>query len=82
MRAPLVWIETEDVLMASSKSAPTMLNLLTSHAVAQAQGRVAIQLQTAELGPLLFEVDQASIAGIRRALMAAEQILQRDPKGF
>lgn len=56
------------------------LTILSSQALGNAQGRVAIRLETKELGSIAFEVDQRAIDALRGDLVAAEQLL-RQPTG-
>jgi hypothetical protein len=56
------------------------VTVLGSQALARPDGRVAIGLETRELGAIAFAVDQRSIDELRRDLSAAEQLL-RQPTG-
>jgi hypothetical protein len=55
------------------------VTVLASQAVGRPDGRVAIRLDTKELGAIAFEVDQRAIDALRNDLMAAERLL-RQPK--
>ena len=57
----------------------TTLTVLGSQALGRPDGRVAIRLETKELGSIAFEVDQRAIDALRRNLAAAETLL-RQPK--
>ena len=48
-----------------------------SQAMSRPDGRVAIRLETLELGPIAFEVTEQAIAGLRLAIAACETHLQR-----
>lgn len=56
------------------------VTVLRSQALGRPDGRVAIRLDTKELGAIAFEADQRAIDGLRRDLSAAEQLL-RQPGG-
>jgi hypothetical protein len=48
-----------------------------SETMERPDARVAIRLDTRELGSIAFEVDQRAIDALRKQLAAAEQFLQR-----
>jgi hypothetical protein len=56
------------------------VTVMRSKAVARADGRVAIVLDTKERGPIAFEVNLQNIAMLRGELALAETIL-RQPTG-
>jgi hypothetical protein len=53
------------------------VTVLGSVAAGRPDGRVAIRLQTKELGSIAFEVDQRAIDALRRDLMIAERFLRQ-----
>jgi hypothetical protein len=53
------------------------VTVIQSQSLARPDGRVAIRLQTKELGSIAFEVDQHAIDTLRRELATAETYLQR-----
>lgn len=60
----------------ADRDIPTV-TVVGSNAVARADGRAAIVLETKERGPIAFEVSLQSIAVLRPGLAAAETILLR-----
>lgn len=60
----------------AERDVPTV-TVIGSNAVARADGRAAIVLETKERGPIAFEVNLQSIAVLRRDLSAAETILHQ-----
>jgi hypothetical protein len=55
------------------------VTVVASQALGRPDGRAAIRLQTIELGPMAFEVNQHAIETLRRELAVAEQILRQPP---
>jgi hypothetical protein len=55
----------------------TTVTVLRSRPIGRPDGRVAILLETKELGAIAFEVDQRAIDALRRALVIAEQTLRQ-----
>ncbi len=55
----------------------TTVTVTGSSTVARPDGRVAILLQTKQLGPIAFEVDQHAIDTLRRELVLAETFLRQ-----
>jgi hypothetical protein len=51
--------------------------VLGSQTLGRPDGRVAIRLETKELGSIAFEVDQRAIDALRRQLVVAEQFLHQ-----
>ena len=58
---------------------PTV-TVLRSQTLGRPDGRVAIRLETKELGSIAFEVDQRAIDALRRQLRIAEQFLLQKPR--
>jgi hypothetical protein len=61
----------------SDTSDEITVTVLRSRALGRADGRVAIWLETKELGPIAFEVDARAIAALRGDLAAAESLLRQ-----
>jgi hypothetical protein len=56
---------------------PTNVTVLLSHALGSPEaGKVAISLETKELGTIAFEVDQRMIDALRRDLACAEALVR------
>jgi hypothetical protein len=55
----------------------TVLTVFNSQAIGGTDGRVAMVLETKELGPVAFEVDQRVIDAIRNNLLVAKQLLRQ-----
>ena len=55
------------------------VTVLGSESLVRADGRIAIRLDTRELGPIAFEVDQQAIDALRRQVGNAETFLRRSP---
>ena len=54
-----------------------VLTVCDSQWVGRSDGRVALVLETKELGPVAFELDQSIITALRRDLLAMEQLLRQ-----
>jgi hypothetical protein len=54
-----------------------VLTVFNSQAIGGADGRVAMVLETRELGPVAFEVDQRVIDAIRNNLLVAKHLLRQ-----
>jgi hypothetical protein len=54
-----------------------VLTVFNSQAIGEADGRVAMVLETRELGPVAFEVDQRVIDAIRNNLLVAKHLLRQ-----
>jgi hypothetical protein len=69
-----------EILMAEKKTRDvTTLTVLGSQPMARPDGRAAIRLETRELGPIAFEVDQRAIAALRSAIAVLETHLRQKP---
>jgi hypothetical protein len=55
----------------------TTVTVVGSQAMARPDGRAAIRLDTRELGPIAFEVDQRAIDALRKAIVSAETHLRQ-----
>ena len=55
----------------------TVLTVFNSRAIEGTDGRVAMVLETRELGPVAFEVDQRVIDSIRNNLLVAKHLLRQ-----
>jgi hypothetical protein len=53
------------------------VTVLGSQPLGRPDGRVAIRLQTKELGSIAFEVDQRAIDALRKDLTTAEKLLRQ-----
>ena len=56
-----------------------VLTLLNSQVVGRTDGRTAVVLETREVGPVAFELDQRGIDALRRNLITAERLLRQSP---
>ena len=54
-----------------------VLTVFNSQAIGGTDGRVAMVLETIELGPVAFEVDQRVIDAIRNNLVVAKHLLRQ-----
>jgi hypothetical protein len=54
-----------------------VLTVFKSQAIGEADGRVAMVLETRELGPVAFEVDQRVIDAIRNNLLVVKHLLRQ-----
>jgi hypothetical protein len=53
------------------------VTVIGSQPMVRPDGRAAIRLETRELGPIAFEVDERAIEALRQAIASAETHLQR-----
>jgi hypothetical protein len=53
------------------------VTVVGSQTMCRPDGRVAIRLETRELGPIAFEVDQRAIDTLRREISVAETFLRQ-----
>jgi hypothetical protein len=53
------------------------VSVMGSEPMVRADGRAAIRLDTRELGPIAFEVNQRAIDSLRQAIAAAETHLRQ-----
>jgi hypothetical protein len=63
--------------MASNPVTVQTVTVLGSQALAHPDGRCAILLETRELGPIAFEVNQGAIDSLRLNLTEAEQMFRQ-----
>ncbi len=62
------------------KTIQTTVTVTGSQALGRPDGRIAIRLETRELGSIAFEVNAHAIAMLRRELAVAEQMLETKGK--